>query len=193
MFIGFYNPSIILTFVGLFFTIFGISSAVNGDINLALILLLLSGICDTFDGTVASFVKRNDKEKSYGVELDSLVDVLCFGLFPIIIAICMGYKSIIDIIVYCFYIFCGVTRLGYFNVSEDSKKFFRGLPITMSSFILPIVMLINRSHYVIIGTLFLLGLLFIINFKIPKSNLKLKFLYLLIGIIIGILIVFKLF
>lgn len=193
MFIGFYNPSIILTFIGLFCSIVGIVFSFSGKINLALILLLVSGICDTFDGTIASLVKRNEKEKKYGVELDSLVDVLCFGMFPIIISISLGYKSILDIIIYCFYIFCGVTRLGYFNVDEDNKKFFRGLPITMSSFILPIVMLISRSHYIVVGTLFILGLLFIINFKIPKSDLKLKFLYLVIGLVIVLLIFIKFF
>lgn len=193
MFIGFYNPSIILTFIGLFCTIIGIKFAICGKVGISLILLLASGICDTFDGTIASLIKRNEKEKKYGVELDSLVDIACFGIFPIIIAISLDYTSLLDILIYCFYIFCGVTRLAYFNVDKDNKSFFRGLPITMSSFILPIVMLLSKSEIIVVGTLLILGILFIIDFKIPKSSLKLKLLYLLLGIIIISLIILKLF
>lgn len=193
MFIGFYNFSIVLTFIGLFCSVFGICFTIEENINMALILLLVSGICDTFDGTVASLVKRNEKEKKYGIELDSLVDILCFGIFPIIISIGLGFTSFMDKLIYCFYLFCGVTRLGFFNVDEDNKSFFRGLPITMSSFILPIITIFSKSHLFVVGTLLILGFLFIIDFKIPKSNLKLKFLYLLIGLLIIGLIIFKLF
>ena len=97
MFIGYYNKSIILTFIGLFFSIFGINFCLNGDIEIALILMIISGICDCFDGYVASLVKRNDKEKLYGVELDSLVDTVCFGVFPIIVGIALGYNKIYNI------------------------------------------------------------------------------------------------
>ncbi len=192
MFIGFYNKSIILTFIGLFFTIFGINFSFNGNCSMALICLLFSGICDTFDGTIARLVNRNDKEKEYGVELDSLVDVICFGVFPIIIAICLGFNSTLDMVIYCIYMFCGVTRLAYFNVDLENKKHFKGLPITMSSFIIPIILLISDCEVVVMMTFLVLAFLFVFNLKIPKSDLKMKFLYLLIGILIIVLILSRL-
>ena len=134
MFIGYYNKSIILTFIGLFCSILGINFCLNGNVYVASILMILSGVCDCFDGYIASLVKRNEKEKLYGIQLDSLVDVCCFGLFPIILAVSLGYNHIYNICIYFIYIFCGVTRLAYFNVADDNKKCFRGVPITTVSF-----------------------------------------------------------
>ena len=189
MIIGYYNKSIILTFIGLFSTIFGIKFAINEDVYLSLVCLLISGICDTFDGTIARCVKRNNKEKEYGVQLDSLVDVVCFGLFPIIICYSLGYKTFFNILIYCIYIFCGVTRLAYFNVDAENDKYFKGLPITMSSFILAIIILITTNQLVVMLSLLLLSVLFIVNIKIPKSSFKLKLVYLFIGLlIVGLLI-----
>lgn len=193
MFIGFYNKSIILTFIGLFCSVFGMKFSIDGNYSVSLVFLLLSGICDTFDGTVANLVKRDEEEKKYGVELDSLVDLICFGVFPIIISIGLGYNSIFNMIVYCIFIFCGVTRLAFFNIDQENKKCFKGLPITMSSFILPIITLISTSEIVIMLTLLVLSFLFLFNFKIPKSDLKLKFLYLVIGVGIIGLVILKLF
>jgi CDP-diacylglycerol--serine O-phosphatidyltransferase len=191
MFIGYYNKSIILTFIGLLFTIIGIKYSIDANYFVASICLLLSGICDTFDGTVASLVKRNEKEKEYGVQLDSLVDVICFGIYPIIISMNLGYNSLINIIIYFIFIFCGVTRLAYFNVDSENKKYFKGLPITMSSFIIPIALFISSNEIFLMSIFLITSILYIIKFKIPKSDLKLKFLYLFISIIIILLILSK--
>lgn len=191
MFIGFYNRSIILTFIGLFCTIFGIKFTFDGSYNIALVCLILSGICDTFDGAIARTVKRTKKEKLYGIELDSLVDVICFGAFPVILSFGLGYHSIINMIVYCIFMFCGVTRLAYFNVDEDSSKYFRGLPITMSAFILPVALMISSNEIFVMTILLVLSFLFLYNFKLPKSDIKLKFLYLIIGVLIIGLVIFK--
>ncbi len=188
MFVGYYNKSIILTFIGLFCTILGLKFSFDNNYVMALVFLLLSGLCDTFDGTVASLVKRNKEEKLYGIQLDSLVDIICFGLFPIIICFNLGYNSFYNIIVYFIFLFCGVSRLAYFNVDKDNQKYFRGLPITMSSFILSLVMLITIKEIFVMISLLILSFLFIFNFKIPKSSLSIKILYLIIGLlIIGLL------
>jgi CDP-diacylglycerol--serine O-phosphatidyltransferase len=191
MFIGYYNKSIILTFIGLFFTVFGIKYSIEGNYYVAIILLLLSGICDMFDGTVASLVKRNKKEKEYGVQLDSLVDVVCFGVFPIIICINLEYISIYNMIIYCLFLFCGITRLAYFNVDSENKEYFKGLPITLSSFILPIAMFISINEIFLMIVLLLMAILYISNFKISKSSFKMKCLYLLIGIVVVVSIILR--
>lgn len=192
MFIGYYNKSIILTFIGLFFSIFGINFCLNGDIEIALILMIISGIFDCFDGYVASLVKRNDKEKLYGVELDSLVDTVCFGVFPIIVGIALGYNKIYNIIVYCIYLFSGITRLGYFNVDDDNKKCFKGLPITTISFILPFILFITKNEIILMSSYLILSFLFLFNFKINKVSLKGKKRILLLGIILILIALFNL-
>ena len=76
MIIGYYNKSVILTFVGILISIFGMLNVANTDI--ALTCLILAGICDLFDGVVARKCKRTDKEKAFGVQIDSLADVISF-------------------------------------------------------------------------------------------------------------------
>ena len=189
MFIGIYNKSIILTFIGLFCCVIGISFCFEGNILISSILLVIAGICDCFDGYVASKVKRTAKEKQYGIELDSLVDAVCFGMYPIVIATSLGYTSIINMIIYCIYIFCGITRLGYFKVDEENTKHFKGLPITTMSFILPIILIFTQSEIVLMITFLLVAILFITNIKINKVDLKTKKLFLLTAIIIIALLI----
>lgn len=189
MFIGFYNRSIILTFIGLFSSIIGINLCFLGKVEYATICLLISGICDCFDGYFASFVKRNQKEKDYGVELDSLVDVVCFGVFPIIILYSLGYNQIYHVIIYCIYLFTGITRLGYFNVDQEKHDYFKGLPITTVSYLLPIILLITTNEIVLMITMLIISCLFITNIKLKKATLKRKEFYLVLGLImIGIII-----
>ena len=191
MFIGYYNKSIILTFIGLFCSIFGISFCFKGDIDIALVLMIISGICDCFDGYVASLVKRSKEEKLYGVELDSLVDTVCFGVFPIILGLSLGYNNIYNVIIYCIYLFSGITRLGYFNIDVDNKKCFKGLPITTVSFILPFILFVTRNEVVMMISYLVLSFLFLYNFKINKVSLKGKKGILLLGIALILIILFK--
>jgi hypothetical protein len=83
--IGYYNPSVILTYTGLIFAVLGIVQAANGNIKAALIFLMLCGLCDMFDGSIAKLVKRNDNEKQFGIQIDSLCDLVCFAVFPAVI------------------------------------------------------------------------------------------------------------
>uniref|UniRef100_UPI0040270D61 CDP-alcohol phosphatidyltransferase family protein n=1 Tax=Ruminococcus bicirculans (ex Wegman et al. 2014) TaxID=1160721 RepID=UPI0040270D61 len=52
--IGFYNYSVILTYIGLVSSVFGITQVFENHISIALLCLVLSGICDIFDGKIAS-------------------------------------------------------------------------------------------------------------------------------------------
>jgi len=193
MFIGYYNKSIILTFVGLFFTILGVKFSFDGEIGYACIMMILSGICDCFDGYVASLVKRNEKEKLYGVELDSLVDTVCFGAFPVMLGVSLGYTSYINVIVYFIYLFCGITRLGYFNVDDDNKKCFKGVPITTISFVFPIVLAISINEVVLMITYLIFSFLFLFKVEIKKVSLKGKKMILGLGILLIGFLVWKFF
>ena len=82
MFIGKYNKSVILTFLGLISSTLGICFTINNRISFAIICLITSGICDLFDGKIARMCKRDDIEKDFGVQIDSLVDVISFLALP---------------------------------------------------------------------------------------------------------------
>ena len=82
-FIGVYDYTVILTYISLISAIFGMTQAIHGDYKAAIFCLALSGICDAFDGRIARTKKdRTEEEKAFGIQLDSLCDVICFGVFP---------------------------------------------------------------------------------------------------------------
>ncbi len=78
MFIGKYNISVILTYIGVAFAFSGIAAAFGEKFAAAMIFLAAAGICDLFDGVIARKCKRDEAEKEFGVQIDSLADVIGF-------------------------------------------------------------------------------------------------------------------
>lgn len=180
MFIGKYNKSVILTYIGLLSSIIGIYLAFYDMLQYSMICLIISGICDLFDGKVARMCKRNDEEKEFGVQIDSLVDVVSFLVLPC----CIGLKLLIDLpkafnIIFIFYILAGVIRLAWFNMNsnkDEAVKYYIGLPVTFSALILPFIYAINlifagiHFSYIYFSFYLLIGLAFILNIKVPKPK-----------------------
>lgn len=66
--LGVYNYTVILTYIGMLTGLAGIGLAMRGGLPWALLCLLLAGLCDMFDGTIASTKKdRTPQEKRFGV------------------------------------------------------------------------------------------------------------------------------
>ena len=87
--IGFYNYTVILTYMSLISAITGMTFAHAGVFGAAIFCLALSGFFDMFDGKVARRKKdRTDDEKLFGIQLDSLCDVVAFGVFPAYLCYC---------------------------------------------------------------------------------------------------------
>lgn len=181
--IGFYDYTVVLTFVSLLSTVFGMVQAMDGHFRIAILCLAISGLCDTFDGKIARTKKgRSDDEKLYGIQLDSLCDVVCFGIFPAMICYLMGVHGILGGIATGYYCVCGVIRLAYFNVLETNKmgkneeKVYHGLPITSIAVILPLTFLLGFAvpdrvfPYILLGMLLIVGTLFIVDFQIKKPQ-----------------------
>ena len=185
--IGVYDYTVILTYLGLTSSIFGITQAIHGDYKLAICCLAFSGICDAFDGRVARTKKdRTEDEKNFGIQLDSLCDVVCFGVFPALICYLLGVRGILGLAIVFFYCLAAVIRLAYFNVLEANRqksegganKEYRGLPVTSISFILPLVFWFQflmsdvAFLWLLHGILLLVGFLFILDFPLKKPGLK---------------------
>lgn len=182
--IGFYNYTVILTYMSLASSILGMMFAVNHHFKIALVCLSISGLLDMFDGKVARMKKdRTDDEKNFGIQLDSLCDAVCFGAFPVLLTYMMGVKGALGISILVFYAIAGVIRLGYYNVMEikrqeatdENRKYYNGLPITSISVILPLISMfvgIFRYNYSLVlhCTMLTVGILFIVNFKMPKPK-----------------------
>ena len=88
--IGYYNYSVIVTYLGLLTGIYGMNLALTGRIRGAIICLLICGLCDMMDGAIARTCKRTEAAMCFGMQIDSLCDMVCFGVFPAMIAFVLG-------------------------------------------------------------------------------------------------------
>lgn len=204
--IGFYNYTVILTYIGLMSSVFGITQVFEGHMSIAFLCLVVSGICDLFDGKVARSKKdRTDQEKVFGIQIDSLCDLVCFGVLPACIGYSYGFNYGLGLVSALMIVLGGVIRLGYFNVMEEerqrttaeNRKEYQGLPITTTSIILPLIyvgrMNIPQSWfpYVFQGFMLLVAILFVLNISIKKlSNRGILILFTL-GVLIFLGYIFK--
>ena len=183
MFIGKWNKSVILTYIGLAVSIFGIFICFgnkNNSINIAFSCFRIAGVCDLFDGSIARKCKRTEEEKKFGIELDSLVDIIDFIALPIAIFLKLEMNTWYHFLIILLYAMCGIARLAYFNISvEDNDrpiKYYSGLPVTYSAMIFPLFYLLKYLmplNIFSIGYALLIVLvaaLFILNIKIIKPK-----------------------
>lgn len=182
--IGFYDYTVILTYLSLASALSGMLFTVNGHFRLALVCLAFSGLCDMFDGKVARTKKnRTEEEKRFGIQIDSLCDAISFGIFPALWAYCVGMKSPAGIGILILYTTCGVIRLGYFNVmeekrqetTEEARTSYNGLPITSIAIILPLAAVVGivwKQHACMLLhlTMLTVGILFVTRIRVPKPK-----------------------
>lgn len=203
--IGYFNYTVILTYLSLISAVLGSVFSMNGDIKGATICLLFCGAFDSFDGMVARTKKnRSEEEKRFGIQLDSLVDAISFGILPILMSYNLGLDSYLWVAIYALYGISIVNRLGYFNVVEEmrqqetneKRKHYQGLPVTTVSLILPAIFLCQQflgvdTMVIIFGIAMIVCMIaFTVNFKIFKPGFKGIMVMVFIGflILIGILI-----
>ncbi len=199
--IGFYDYTVLLTYLGFSSGILGIILANTGHILLSILCLMFSGLCDMFDGRVArTKKKRTQEEKHYGIQLDSLSDLVCFGVLPSVIGFNIGMTYPLWYLVLIFFPLSALIRLAYFNVLEIMRnsstpvKEFIGLPTTSSALVFPFIYIFKKflgKYFVLVYGLGLLlvGILMISKIKIKKPQNKTMILLILIGVIEIILII----
>lgn len=179
--LGYYNYTVILTYLGLLAGFSGVLAALNGQLKNALICLMISGFCDMFDGKIASTMERTKEERRFGIQIDSLCDLVCFGVLPAIIVYQKFGNSRLVAFASAFYLLCALIRLAWFNVDEEerqsrevrSREEYLGLPVTSAALILPCLMGIgHRQHWPLsmIGplALFIMGTAFLTPFRVKK-------------------------
>ena len=105
---------------------------------IAFALLPLALVCDVFDGIVARTQKG--RQSILGGDLDSLADVISFGVAPAVLGFTLGLRGGWDMVCLTYFVVCGVSRLARFNVTASSLadsrtgkvKYFEGTPIPTS-------------------------------------------------------------
>lgn len=199
--IGFYDYTVLLTYVGFASGMIGIYLSILGDPFHAILCLMFSGLCDMFDGKVArTKKKRTFEERQFGIQLDSLSDLVCFGVLPALIGYSLGIKHTYLVPLVVLFPLAGLIRLAYFNTLEIARnsskpvKEYMGLPITSSALIFPFIYIFKRfigAYFPLVYGLLLLivGTLFISPIKIKKPSIKIMILFIIIGVIEILLII----
>lgn len=172
--IGFYDYTVILTYLSLLSSTVGIvvSLSAGGHPYFGCFFLLLSGLCDAFDGKVARTKKvRSRAEKEFGIQIDSLSDLVAFGVLPTCIGAALIRTSpmiqqaladpaapwqvsagrLLLHAVLVLYTLAAMIRLAYYNVTEEERQrteggaraHYLGLPVTSAALIFPLVSLLQ--------------------------------------------------
>ena len=147
--IGYYDYTVVLTYLSMLSATTGVMLCLNdiGHPYLGMFFLMFCGLCDAFDGKVARTKKnRTDSMKKFGIQIDSLSDLVAFGVLPACIGIAMLRSSIefltfphlkflhqhladkstiikiILTVIAVFYALAAMVRLAYFNVIEEERQ-----------------------------------------------------------------------
>ncbi len=200
--IGYWSYTVILTYLGLISAFVGIAFSVlfaSGDTMLSVIFpigcLMLCGFCDMFDGRVARSKKdRSDDEKNFGIQIDSLCDLVCFTVLPATLGFCMGGNHIFAAVSGSALILAGVVRLAYFNVEEMKRRSdpdnndhsYTGLPVTTTALLVPIIFLFRNFTGCMFPTfyhicLIIIAILFVLRFKLPKPGPRAILIMIIVG------------
>ena len=178
----------------------------------AALLLVLAGIFDGLDGRVA---RATNTATEFGVQLDSLADVLSFGMAPAILAYRYGFFDFghadprlraVGWAASFFFVACGALRLARFNVQVGfvDSRFFMGMPIPAGAACVASVILCwptsptSTSHaYWFAAELFLVGLLMVSNVRFPSFKkrshhpLSVHYTTLSVLVLLSLLIIFR--
>lgn len=151
--LGFYNYTVVLTYMSFISGVTGIVlSLAHGNGFGGVICLMLSGFFDLFDGKVASTKKnRTPEEKKFGIQIDSLSDLVCFGVLPGAIGYALGLTDTYWIVLFAIYALAALIRLAYFNVAEEARqqtttgvrKSYNGMPVTSVAIFIPVIYFIG--------------------------------------------------
>lgn len=202
--LGVYNYTVWLTYLSLLSSVTGIIVSLDGTGHpfYGTLCLLLCGLFDAFDGKVARTKKeRTAIEMGFGIQIDSLSDLVAFGVLPGCIGVSilmvhnvehglpsniigMEHGWIYYIIVLALAL-AALVRLAYFNVTEEERqkteggvrKYYEGLPVTGSALIFPIVICVTYMLNcdpidAYFCTMLLTALAFVSRIRIPKPGLR---------------------
>ena len=173
----------ILTLVGVCIGLSSIKFAFDGKFELSIIAVIIAAIIDGLDGRIARLIKGTSK---VGKELDSLTDVISFGVAPAFIMYFWVLSEIgrLGWLISLIYIVCVALRLARFNISsnEDATwkdNFFEGIPSPAGGVLvlIPLVFSLSELNFIKVNYQLIVPILFIfISFllisKIPTYSLK---------------------
>lgn len=157
-----------VTCLNLLSGLFSIYLAIHGEYNIAAFLLLTGVFFDSIDGYLARALK---KESKFGAELDSLSDLVTFGVAPMVLVATYYNTTWLSLLVVLIPV-CGALRLARHNINRHlTKGYLIGLPITFSGLTIPLLIVFDADK-IIAGVLVVALSLFYISTRRVNRILK---------------------
>ncbi len=136
--------------IAIFLCLDYIATGEDKFIWMVFLLLPLALVCDVLDGLVARASTR--RQSVLGADLDSLADIISFGVAPAVLGFTLGLRTAWDMLCLTYFVVCGISRLARFNVTSvalsdlttGKVKYFEGTPIPTS---IIIVMLLGVAFW----------------------------------------------
>ena len=113
----------------------------DGLFDLSALLLFLAVVFDVLDGKIAGLMNQKNL---FGKQIDSMSDLVSFGVAPALLFYSLSSPGILGIIVVLFFVACGMLRLARYNISEEAG--FEGVPITVNGVLFPLLFLLFSSY-----------------------------------------------
>ncbi|MBA3639053.1 MAG: CDP-alcohol phosphatidyltransferase family protein [Acidobacteria bacterium] len=172
---GAFHRANTLTYLSLLGGIMAIATALAGRLDTAGALIALAVIADTFDGRLARLFVRSPAQREIGVQLDSLSDAIAFGVAP---CICLAQVAAegpgsVHVLWWgaCFaFAACAITRLAFYNVTQDSIKGFIGIPVPVAALVASSVMLLGLSEGLAALAMLLTATAMVMPLPIPRPT-----------------------
>lgn len=170
--LGHWNGSVVLTYAGVAAAVLGMALPHPA---LGFACLVLAGVADLFDGVVARRFDRTPEQQAFGVQLDSLADMVGFVALPIVLALRTTGDAWWQPLVLIAYAIAAIARLAFFNVVTEGPADYRGLPVTYAALVLPLVYLLGRAAPaayapVLWAGLVVLALAFVADVRVAKPR-----------------------
>jgi len=176
----------ICSLLGLLSTVIGIYFAIKGNFPAAIIAILWAVLFDWYDGIIARKLKgRTKAQGDFGGQLDSMIDIVSFGVFPAILLLSYGNYNIWFLVGAFVIIATSAIRLSYFNIYGliDSKTY-KGLALDNNVLILAFVFLFESFFTHATFSILIYALLMVLSAlnlsSIPTPKFKGKWIYVLI-------------
>ncbi len=145
--------------------------AVTQHMTAAIFALLIAVFFDWIDGKIARLSKQTELQKLFGKELDSLADIVSFGVAPAVFGFVYGLQQWWQICILLFFVAAGMLRLARFNVTEN-KAGYEGVPITTNGILFPLLFGLNYilpiSNYYFIAMYCVMAIAMLSTYPVKK-------------------------
>src|SRR3954469_4568323 len=129
-----------------------IATGLTSWLWVAIVLLPIALFFDFADGRVARWRHRSSP---LGADLDSLADVISFGMAPAALGFAIGLRGVLDVAILLYFVACGISRLARFNATADALsdgsgkvKYFEGTPIPTSVLLVAVIAVLYATGHI---------------------------------------------